>query len=256
MHLASFGRSLHPIAQGPERNTNKMHILAFADQVEPQLYNNSVARWIGPVDLLISCGDLPPYYLDFLFSTFNVPLFHVLGNHCYVPHDPASKQCSPNAYPGVFNLNGRVVEHDRLLIAGAEGSPLYNRGPHQYTDQQFALTLLRLVPALLANKVRTGRYLDVMVTHTPPRGLHDMGDQAHRGFPSLLSFIERFHPTILLHGHTHRYNPMMPVSTTVGRTQVINTYGHALLDMQPAEGRAGWQLRSEQLRREEKWMAI
>lgn len=234
------------------RHEHTMRILAFADQVEPQLYSNSVARRLGPVDLLISCGDLPPYYLDFLFSTFNVPLYHVLGNHCYVPHEPSSAQCPPNAYMGAVNLNGRVVEHGGLFLAGAEGSPIYNRGPHQYSDQQFALTLLRLVPALLANKVRTGRYLDVMVTHTPPRGVHDMGDVAHKGFPSLLSFIERFQPLVLLHGHTHRYNPLMPVSSAVGRTQVINTYGHVLLDLEPAVGRAGWQLQNKKLRGEKK----
>lgn len=205
------------------------------------------------MDLLISCGDLPPYYLDFLFSTFNVPLLHVLGNHCYVPHDPETKQCSPAAYPGVVNLNGRIVEQDGLLLAGAEGSPLYNRGPHQYTDQQFTLTLLRLVPGLLANKVRAGRYLDVMVTHTPPRGVHDMGDQAHKGFPSLLNFIQIFQPTVLLHGHTHRYDPRMPISSAVGQTQVINTYGHVLLDLEPAEGRAGMQIMSEHIHGAREW---
>lgn len=232
-----------------------MRILAFADQVEPQLYNKSVTRWVGPVDLLISCGDLPPYYLEYLFSSFNVPMLHVLGNHCYVPHDPVTGQCPPGAYPGVVNLNGRVVEHNGLIMAGAEGSPIYNGGHHQYSDQQFTLTLLRMVPALLANKVRTGRYLDVMVTHSPPRGVHDMGDQAHRGFPSLLSFIERFHPAVLLHGHTHRYDPMMAVSSLVGRTQVINTYGHVLLNMETAAGRGGWQIQSEKQRGEPKWTA-
>src|SRR6476660_5975018 len=63
-----------------------IRLLAVSDVVEPQLYNNSVKDWIGPVDVLISCGDLPPYYLDFLASSLDVPLYHVLGNHCYVPH--------------------------------------------------------------------------------------------------------------------------------------------------------------------------
>jgi uncharacterized protein len=231
-----------------------MRILAFADQVEPQLYSNNVVKWLGPVDLLISCGDLPAYYIEFLFSTFNVPVMHVLGNHCYVAHDPVTKKCSPSAYPGVINLNGRVVEHDGLSIAGAEGSPFYNNGPHQYTEQAFTVTLLRLVPFLLANKVRTGRYLDIMVTHAPPRGIHDNADVAHRGFVSLRTFIERFHPTLLLHGHTHRYEPMMPIYTDLGRTTVINTYGHVLLDLEPAVGRAGWQLQTEQLRGVKKWL--
>lgn len=230
-----------------------MRILAVADQVVPQLYNNSVRDRVGQVDLLVSCGDLPPYYLEYLFSTFNVPMLHILGNHCYVPHDPVTDKCSPSVYPGIINLNGRVVEEQGLLIAGAEGSPFYNGGPHQYSDQQFTVTLLKLVPALLANKVRTGRYLDIMVTHAPPRGIHDNDDVAHRGFPSLLSFIQRFRPTILLHGHTHRYDPMQPIFTDLGRTMVINTYGYLLLEMEPAGGRAGWQLQTQRLRGVHKW---
>lgn len=230
-----------------------MRILAFSDQLVPQLYNNSVRGRLGPVDLLISCGDLPPYYLEYLFSTFDVPLLQVLGNHCYVPHDPLTGKCAPAEYPGVTNLNGRAIEQNGLLIAGAEGSPFYNGGPHQYSDQLFTVTLLRLVPALLANKVRTGRYLDVMVTHAPPRGIHDNNDLAHRGFPSLLSFIHRFQPTLLLHGHTHRYEPMLPIFTDLGRTMVVNTYGYLLLDLEPASGRAGWQLQTKLLRGVQKW---
>ena len=62
-----------------------LRVLAVADHVEPQLYDNGVADWLGPVDVIISCGDLPPYYLDFLVSTLGAPLFHVLGNHCFLP---------------------------------------------------------------------------------------------------------------------------------------------------------------------------
>ncbi len=223
-----------------------MRILAVSDRVEPQLYNSSIARWLGPVDLLISCGDLPPYYLDFLISFLNVPMYQVIGNHCYVPHDVATNKCLPEDYPGVSNLNGRTAEYNGLLMAGAEGSPLYNGGPHQYTNRQFAQTLLRLVPGLLANKARVGRYLDVLVTHAPPRGTHDNPDTAHRGFPALVPFITRFKPTLLLHGHTHRYDFNLPMHTDLGRTHVINTYGHILLEL--GSERSGWLLNNETLR--------
>src|SRR5436853_1768244 len=119
-------------------------VFAVSDHIEPQIYSDGLAAWLGPVDLIISCGDLPPYYLDFLVSTLHAPMFHVLGNHCYVPHDSITKQCSPAAYSGAQNLNGRLVEYNGLLMAGVEGSPRYNRGPHQYTEQQVELNLLRL----------------------------------------------------------------------------------------------------------------
>jgi Icc-related predicted phosphoesterase len=233
--------TLEPGKQGAEPS-GTMRLLCVSDVVEPQLYNNSVKDWIGPVDLLISCGDLPPYYLDFLASTLGAPLVHVLGNHCYLPHDPVTRQCSPDAYMGAFNLDGRVAQCNGLLVAGLEGSPLYNMGPHQYTEQRVAWKLFRLTLALVFEKVQRGRYLDVMVTHAPPRGIHDNPDVAHKGFESLVTFIDRVKPTVLVHGHTHRYDPMQETHTRVGETEVINVYGHALLTL-VWEGKASrWKL--------------
>ncbi len=225
-----------------------LRILAVSDHVEPQLYQNSVKGWLGQVDLIVSCGDLPPYYPDFLMSTLDVPLVHVIGNHCYVPHD-VHKRCESDAYLGARNLHRRTESimvgegASPLLIAGLEGSPWYNGGPHQYTEAQAALSLSSLVPRLLLNKAQSGRYLDIMVTHAPPRGIHDNGDRAHRGFQSLLPFLQRFRPALLLHGHTHRYDPTQPVQTRYKETEIVNVYGHVLLEMTEEEGRKGWRLK-------------
>jgi len=223
----------------------KMTVLAVADMVEPRLHDPAVKDWLPPVDLIVSCGDLPPHYLDFLVSTLNVPLAHVLGNHCYVHHDPVTKRCPHDSYQGAYDLNGRVAEYDGLVLAGVEGSPLYNYGPHQYTDQQIFLRLLRMAPALLREKVHSGRYLDILVTHSPPRGIHDDSDIAHTGFESLLGFIERFKPAVMLHGHTHRYNPMKATRTRHGDTEIINVYGHTLLDLVRDGEHPGWRLAND-----------
>ena len=225
-----------------------LRVLAVSDVVQPQLYNNDVLSWLPPVDLLISCGDLPPYYLDFLVSKLDVPMFHVIGNHCYLAHDPATGRHAPTAYPGLRDLNGRLIEHDGLLLGGIEGSPIYSRGPHQYSEQAVELNLLRMVPGLAHNKVRVGRYLDILVSHTPPRGIHDNPDTAHRGWAALLPFLDRFKPSILLHGHTHRYDPMLPLRTTRGHTEIINAYGHVLLELARDDASKPWQLASASLR--------
>ena len=137
-------------------------------------------------------------------------------------------------------MNGRAVEAEGLLIAGIEGSPRYNGGPHQYTEQQVMYNLLRLIPSLLLNKAQTGRYLDILVTHAPPRGIHDLEDVAHRGFSSLIPFIERFKPTLMLHGHTHRYDPLAPTRSRCGETEIINTYGHVLIELE--RNGPGWRI--------------
>ncbi len=233
--------------EGREKQ-DTLRVLVVADLVEPQLYNCGIADWLAPVDLVISCGDLPPHYLDFLITVLGAPMVHVLGNHCYVPHDPLTNQCSPNDYPGVYNLAGRVACFNKpgvrtpLLLAGLEGSPVYNGGPHQYTEQQAAWNLGKLIPGLLRNKLKEGRYLDILVTHTPPRGIHDYSDVAHRGFESLLPFIERFKPAVLVHGHSHRYDPMLPTRTRYKDTEIINAYGHVLLELTGQGARSGWQI--------------
>jgi len=225
-----------------------LRVLAVSDIVEPQLYHAGVAEWIGKIDLIISCGDLPPYYLDFLMTNLDAPLMHVLGNHCYVPHDD-NKRCDPGAYPGAINLHRRVVALDvksgdtPLIVAGLEGSPWYNGGPHQYTEKQMSLGVSALVPHLLLKKGSCGRYLDILVTHAPPRGIHDNTDQAHMGFPSLTAFLETFRPAVMLHGHTHRYDPAIPVQSRFASTEVMNAYGHVLIELVREAGKPGWQLK-------------
>lgn len=220
---------------------NKLTILVVADVVQPQLYNCTVTEWLPKIDLIVSCGDLAPFYIDFLMTIVNAPLVHVIGNHCYVPHDPVSGKCPADAYQGAYDLNGRVVEFKGLILAGLEGSPVYNGGPHQYSENQVAWTLRRLFPSLLRKKWRKGRYLDVMVTHTPPRGIQDCSDLPHRGFESLVGFIDHFKPTLLLHGHSHRYDPMMPTCSQHGETTVLNIYGHEILELVQEE-QGSWHL--------------
>src|SRR5947208_8205293 len=94
----------------PARKAGSRRVLAVSDIVEPQLYNMSVSEWLSPIDLIISCGDLPASYLDFLISALNAPCYHVIGNHCGGPHGPSgSDHCPPEAYPGVIDLNGRSI---------------------------------------------------------------------------------------------------------------------------------------------------
>ena len=38
-------------------------------------------RRYSDIELIISCGDMPPVYLEFITSVLSVPLFYVRGNH-------------------------------------------------------------------------------------------------------------------------------------------------------------------------------
>jgi Icc-related predicted phosphoesterase len=135
------------------------------------------------------------------------------------------------------NIDGHVVEYQGLLIAGLEGSMRYNANPYfQYTEQEMARKVWALLPGLLMNRIRHGRYLDILITHAPPYGIHDGQDRCHQGFRAFVSFMERFRPRYLIHGHVHVYHPHQTVETVFGETTVINTYGYRLLDIREGIG--------------------
>ncbi len=209
-----------------------MRVLSVSDKVVPQLYGDHVLAVTGRVDLLLSCGDLPFYYLDFLVTTLNVPFYFVFGNH------PLDARTRPRVFHGA-NLHRRVVYHEGFLIAGLEGSRRYRpRAPYQYTEWEMRLNCLALVPRLLWNRLVYGRYLDVLVTHAPPRHIHDAEDVAHQGFECFLWFMRAFQPRYLLHGHKHVYRRDEQTVTQFGETTVINVYPYAVLELEPAAQRA------------------
>lgn len=102
---------------------------------------------------------------------------------------------------------------------------MYNHGPYQYTQGEMWSNVFSLVPALLKNRVRYGRYLDVFVSHAPPQGVHDLDDLPHQGIKAFRWLISTFKPAIYLHGHIHIYRSDTEVVTRVGNTTVINSYG-------------------------------
>jgi Icc-related predicted phosphoesterase len=207
-------------------------ILSVSDKVDELLYSSAIKRLFGDVDLILGCGDLPYYYLEFIVTMLGGPLFYVIGNH----GNAVKKSYAPKEeweYPGgCENIDGRVVRYRGLLIAGLEGSMRYNDNPDfQYSEREMAWKTWQLVPWLVMNRLLHGRYLDILITHAPPFGIHDRPDRCHQGFRAFRSFMDRFQPRYLIHGHVHVYHPSEPIQTVYGNTTVINTYGYQTLEV-------------------------
>jgi len=179
-----------------------MKILAVSDRVVPELSGADLRQQFADVDTVLSCGDLPYSYLQRIGNTLGVPGFYVHGNHDQPEYlSTGNTLLEPG---GWVNLDGRLVQAKGLLLAGLEGSIRYRPGaPFQYTEGEMALKIWRLVPSLVMNWLRRGRYLDILVSHAPPFGIHDGADPAHRGFRALRRFVAWFRPRYLLHGHQH-----------------------------------------------------
>lgn len=202
---------------------HKVKVLCVSDKVVEFLYSPAVLQYGQDVEVIFGCGDLPYYYLEFLLSMLNVPLYYVHGNH-----DPEEEYASSGERitgpGGGFNLDGTVTRVKDRLVAGLEGSIRYKLGPFQYSESEMWAKVVRLTPMLVFNQVFHGRALDILITHSPPYGIHNGPDRVHRGFKSFLWLMQRFKPAYLLHGHHHVYNPNEQMVTQYYQTTVINVY--------------------------------
>jgi Icc-related predicted phosphoesterase len=211
-----------------------MRVLVVSDKVEPGLYSAAVKSRVGDVDLILSCGDLPFYYIEYLVSTVNRPCYYVFGNHGSEIEYQGGDWHGKTEPHGAENLHLHTAKVGPLLLAGLEGSIRYNDAPkYQYTEAEMRMNILRLVPRLARNRLRYGRWLDVLVAHSPPRGIHDEPDRAHQGFESFLTFMRWFKPRYLLHGHIHLYGRERVTRTQYGATEVINVYPFRILELEP-----------------------
>ncbi len=237
-----------------------MKILCLSDYVDPLIYNQNIRQVFSDVDLILCAGDLPLDYIDFVVTMLNKPTYFIFGNHNlndfgYYHKSAANLQGqNPEDYrKASFGHGGtyagfKVLEEKNLqitdpvtgkrtplLIAGISGSLEYNKGLNQYTERQMKNRLRLMIPALIKNKIKYGRYLDILLTHASPRHIHDKEDPCHKGFECFNWFIKKFNPTYLVHGHIHLYDARETRITKTGETTVVNAYAHWIINLPQTE---------------------
>jgi predicted phosphodiesterase len=236
-----------------------MKILVISDHEEKLLYDHfDPSRWVGHVDLTISCGDLSRDYLSYLVTVLGVPLLYVAGNH-----DARFRVQPPD---GCDDISGKFVRVQGIRIAGIAGSLRYNADGEkfQYTEWEMRRKIWRLTRA-----VALARGVDIVVSHAAPHrcpmapklcsvpaGLGfacnrmelighpdvcpEAGDACHRAVPAFDSALRHWKPRWWLHGHNHIEYGRIPRLWWVGQTQVINADGHIVLDTeQPVDIKSG-----------------
>lgn len=202
----------------------QVRVLSVSDRVEELIYSPNIRQRFNDIAFAISCGDLPYYYVEYIVSALDKPVFFVRGNHAkLLEHSRTGTRDRPS---GAIDMHRQVVEHCGLLLAGVEGSIRYKPGPFQYTQREMWLHVFSLVPGLIANRARHGRYLDIFITHAAPWGINDREDWPHQGIKAFRWLIETFRPKYHLHGHIHLYGPDFERVVRHQQTEVINTYGY------------------------------
>jgi Icc-related predicted phosphoesterase len=221
-----------------------VRVLAVADEIVEQLWTDQVHRF--EVDLIVAAGDLPFDYLEFLANALDKPLVFVPGNHDVDLSGYSNvrglwtKAGVPVRWPGptgAVNADERVVDVAGLRIAGLGGSIRYNKGPNQWTERQQARRARRVSRLAGWRRLRDGRGVDVLLTHSPPLDCGDEPDAPHRGFACLHGLVSRLQPSFLLHGHIHPHGVARP-DRQLGATRVVNVVGHKVLDVSGARDEA------------------
>jgi predicted phosphodiesterase len=213
-------------------------ILAVADEIDEALYGPALEE-LGP-DLIVSCGDLPLDYLEYLVTRLNAPLVYVPGNHdpdLRARHPGISSSLWPipptQEPPGPLggaNADLRVVDAGGLRFAGLGGCVRYRDGPNQYTQTEMRRRARLLRLRVGAKRLRDGRGVDVLLTHAPPFGVGDDDDPAHVGIQALHALVARLRPSHLLHGHIHPFGEEK-VDRMMGTTRVVNVIPRRLLEV-------------------------
>jgi len=206
-------------------------VLAISDQVVPIIESPRIRERFGDVAMVLGCGDLPYLYMEYVATMLSLPCLYVHGNHDHPQHLSNGQVLTD---PGGWeNMDGRVVQVKGWLVGGLEGSRRYRpKAPYQYTEQEIRYKIWRMGFSMLLNRLRNGRYLDILITHAPPCGIHDAEDACHQGFQALLNFMERFRPRYLLHGHVHRYADQ-EWQTQYLDTEVINVFPSRVIELRP-----------------------
>lgn len=208
-----------------------MKVLAVADTEEKILWDFFDRELVKDVDLIISCGDLSPHYLEFLESMLNVPLLYVRGNH-----DTVYEKTPPL---GCICIEDQIYDFHGLRILGLGGSMRYKPGPNMYTEKEMQGRLRKLKP-----RIAFMNGFDMLVTHAPARGFGDLDDLPHHGFETFNSLMESQKPAFMLHGHVHQsYGRIERNHMHPGGTRIINVNGYQILEIgdehHPKKGHTG-----------------
>ena len=168
-----------------------MKILAISDTPSKALWDYCTRERLQGIDLILSCGDLPQKYLEYLTNFTSVPILYVHGNQ-----DGSYRHGEP----------GGCIRYNR------------DEDAYQYTERE----MRRRVRKLWFKAHRAGG-IDLLLTHAPAGGLNDGFDKAHKGFDCFNDLLEEYQPRWFVHGHIHlNYDAKLPRVCSRGRTTVIN----------------------------------
>lgn len=218
-----------------------LRMLCVADEIDLLVYSNHICERFADIDLVLSAGDLPDEYLEYIVSMLNRPIISVAGNHDKSDRlqDRASMRYAMDSKGSLGQIRFQIKRESGISVLGLPGCIRYNNGQNQYSDSWMTLRVIAMLPRLLARRLIFGRSVDVILAHSPPRGIHDGGDPAHIGFSAYRWLIRLAKPQYFVHGHVHLYDIQELREMEYRGTKVVNVYGHRVLTLPPEADHVG-----------------
>jgi uncharacterized protein len=190
-----------------------VRILAISD--EEKLYNSSFNnKKLNNIDILVSCGDLSPNYLEFIIhKTMPKHRIMVHGNHdkIYFPfnYEHVNEGYS-DIFKGMYVLNNAFYEIDKkefnlkkdLSIVGFSGANAYGIEP-------FFLNKKKINSFHRKNKIKdfflNYNLPKIVLSHCAPdiNNLFNGIDSFHKPSKSLANIYNLFLPNLWFYGHIH-----------------------------------------------------
>lgn len=185
-----------------------MKLLAIADR-NPGIDIAQVVATEG-VDLIVTLGDLERHDLLGLLEVTTIPKLGVYGNH------DSGNYMNELA---ITDMHRATVKYQDISFGGLQGCVRYKDNPDAImSTQEETWQLMAGFP-----------YVDVFLTHCPPRGVNDEDELAHQGFDALREYVERVKPKYLLHGHTYPTDETMV--TKLGDTTIIYVHKYKIIEI-------------------------
>ncbi len=196
----------------------KYKILSISDYpILRDFSPEKIKKEFSDIDFILSAGDLSNDYLDYIFSILDKQLIYVNGNHIYNP-DHNISFCK--------NIDQKSINYKNLKIFGMDGSPIYSFKEHQYTEIQSFFIILKNLFSFLIKKP------DIILSHTPPFGIHNLDDPIHTGFKCYHFLLKYFPPKLWIHGHTHLSHHHEIQESYSNGVRIINSYGYKIVEIE------------------------
>lgn len=196
-----------------------MRILLLADEESKYYWDFFEKSKLDGIDLIISCGDLAPQFLEFMATFAKVPILYVHGNH-----DHCYEETPPN---GCICIDDDVYTYNGVRILGLGGSMCYNFGAHQYTEEEMKKRVRKV-----RRKIKKAGGVDILITHSPAYKFNDSDDLPHTGFKAFYEVLDTYEPLLFAHGHVHiNYGRDFKRESFYNKTKVINAFEKYIVEI-------------------------